>query len=534
MIYLSLLVSALLTTASAGPAVGKRQSTPTGTATTLEERASFFCPPGIDASLPLDAGEEAGLRFCSRLDRWSPATLYSSNPLNVGSGQYRLAASRCAALCTGICRTFSVAPSTPGNATFGCNLYNASVPFRGNTNGGLFYQRQNVSGAQLSLVTLTRTSVATVCPTPVPSANTKVTTITGPTSVTGYPVVYHPPGQQPTTVTASEHVITQTTTVTSTRTTVIDRQTSTVLVPVTRETVGPFYVFVTLQGQVTITEFANNVVTVVVVTIQGALDRPATTSTLAVAPTATPNSFQCPAGIVGQYQDTSKPASVFNLRFCSNTQRWSPADLFSSTPIADASYASAAQACSRRCNSTICQTFSVAPTTVGGSTFNCNLYNATNVFNGPTNGGLFYQRQTAPFVNDQNAAQCVGSLSSVSASGTAYTREFCSRTERWSPATLFDGTVQTGQSMNGVAPIVQAVQKCAARCAGFGSRCATFSTTFTEQNPPTGDAGVPVNFNCNIYNATLRVLGNTQGGAFYRAQSSGFNATAPAVKRFIH
>lgn len=530
----AVLLTALAASVSCSP-VDRRQ-VDDGSAT-LAQRAAFFCPPGIDATLPLDQGREAGLRFCSNIDRWSPATLYSSNPLSVGSGNYRVAASRCAALCTGICQTFSVAPATPGNATFGCNLYNATVPFRGNTNGGLFYARQNVAGALPQTVTQTQTQ--TVCPTPVAPVATVIKTVTGPTNTADvkYPIVYHPVGQAPITVVRSDQVVTKTEITTSTITKTVDGQVTTVVEPVAKETSGPFIVIIAQVGVVQVTQIVNNIVTVVVVKIDGTA--PASTVTQSVAPTATPNSFQCPSGIVGQYQDTTNPGSVFNLRFCSNTQRWSPADLFSSTQIPDASYASAARACSQRCNSLVCQTFSVAPTTVGGSTFGCNLYNATNVFNGPTNGGLFYQRQAAQSNDDQQADQCVGSLTSVTGSGVPYSREFCSRTERWSPATLFDGSVQTGQTRNSAAPIVEAVQKCAERCSSFGDRCRTFSTTFTEANPPLGDSALPVNFNCNIYNATLRVPGNTQGGAFYLGplgyeDNGPFITNGTMTRRFIH
>ncbi|CCG82445.1 protein of unknown function [Taphrina deformans PYCC 5710] len=509
---LSLCLLTLAAITQATP-VEKRQSD--GSAT-LAQRVSFLCPPGIDATLPLDAGTEAGLRFCSNIDRWSPATLYSSNPLSVGSGNYRVAASRCAALCTGRCQTFSVAPSTPGNATFGCNLYNATVPFRGNTNGGLFYARQSVAGALPSTTTVSLIETRTTCPVATQAAPNTPAVITGPTNVAAivYPVVYHPAGQVPVTVTNANQVVTQTATVLSTVTTTIQGQVTTTVQSVPQESIAPFVVFIGQVGEIKIQQIILNVVTVIVVQVNGNINVPVTTVTTSAAPTATPNTFQCPAGIVGQYQDTTNSAFTFDLRFCSNVQRWSPADLFSSTQIQGASYASAAQTCSERCNTLECQTFSVAPTTVGGSTFGCNLYNATNVFNGPTNGGLFYQRRPATTSIDQEA-QCVGAPGAVAVSSDSYSREFCSRTERWSPATLFDGTVQTGQRRGSVAPIVEAVNKCATRCSSFGAQCRTFSTTFTDQNAPIGDSAVPVEFNCNIYNNTLRVAGNTQGGAFY-------------------
>lgn len=516
----SLLVSAFVATTSA-LALEKRQADPNAGSVTLGQRASFFCPPGIDATLPLDRDQEGGLRFCSNVDRWSPNDLFQTVLLNVGSRNYRGAAAGCAARCINQCQTFSIAPSMNiNNATFGCNLYNATTPFRGNTTGGLFYARQNRAGALPATTTVTTTT--TVCP----AAVANPVTITGPTNIVNvvFPVVFAPAGQPVVTVTAPGQVVTRTATVT----TVVGGTTT--VVPV--QSVAPFNVFVGQVGSIQVTIIINNVVTVNVVAVNGNVNSPVSTVTTSAAPSAT-NTFQCPAGIVGQYQDTTNPGSVFNLRFCSNTQRWSPADLFSTIPITGASYASAAQICSRNCNSTICQTFSVAPTTVGGSTFNCNLYNATNVFNGPTNGGLFYQRQASPNNNPNQADQCVGSVTPVTAAGITYTREFCSRTERWSPATLFDGTVQTGTTQNGAAPIVEAVQKCAARCSTFGARCQTFSTTFSSQNPPTSDAAVPVNFNCNIYNATLRVAGATQGGAFYLSSLAGQGFNSTMAKRFI-
>lgn len=530
MVY-SIFASLLLASASA-VSIEKRQAAPADGSATLAQRAAFFCPPGIVATLPLDNGQEGGLRFCSNIDRWSPATLFSSRPLSVGSGNYRGAASSCAALCVNQCQTFSVAPATPGNATFNCNLYNATVPFRGNTTGGLFYARQAPAGGLLTTTTIT----TTVCPAAVavataaavaPAPGTVTRTVTGPTAIAAvvFPVIFAQAGQVAVTVTAANQVVTRTVTSTTT----IGGTATAVAV----QSVAPFAVFIGQVGNIEVTTIINNIVTVVVVVVNGNVNSPVSTSTAPVAaPTAT-NTFQCPAGIVGQYQDTTNPGSMFNLRFCSNTQRWSPADLFSSTQIAGATYASAAQICSQRCNSTICQTFSVAPTTVGGSTFGCNLYNATNVFNGPTNGGLFYQRVASINNNPTQADQCVGSVTPVTAGGVSYTREFCSRTERWSPATLFDGTVQTGTQVGATAAIVEAVQKCAARCSTFGARCQTFSTTFSSQNPPTAFAGVPVNFNCNIYNATLRVAGATQGGAFYLSSLAGQGFNSTMVKRFI-
>lgn len=539
--FLSLCLLTLAASTQATP-LEKRQSD--GSAT-LAQRMSFLCPAGIDATLPLDAGTEAGLRFCSNIDRWSPATLYSSNPLIVGSGNYRIAASRCAALCTGRCQTFSVAPSTPGNATFGCNLYNATVPFRGNTNGGLFYARQKVAGALPSTTTISVIQTRTTCPAATQVAPNSPLVVTGPTNVAAvvYPVVYHPIGQTPVTVTNANQVVTRTSTVLRTITTTVQGRATTTVDPIAQESIAPFVVFIGQVGEIKIQQINVNVVTIIVVKVDGDVNSPVTTVT-SVAPTATPNTFQCPAGIVAQYQDTTNAAFTFDLRFCSNVQRWSPADLFSSTQIQGASYASAAQTCSERCNTLTCQTFSVAPTTVGGSTFGCNLYNAINVFNGPTNGGLFYQRRPAATASNGQEAQCVGAPGAVtlSASGNSYSRQFCSRTERWSPATLFDGTVQTGQRRGlDIAPIVEAIDKCAARCTSFGTRCRTFSTTFTDQNAPLGDTALPVEFNCNIYNDTLRVPGDTQGGAFYlkTAQQSNTPPLAPAAngtlaRRYLH
>jgi hypothetical protein len=233
------------------------------------------------------------------------------------------------------------------------------------------------------------------------------------------------------------------------------------------------------------------------------------------------NTFQCPANIAANYADTTFPSSSYALRFCSNTQRWSPADLFNSSQIANSNYAAAAQTCSTRCSAAgtnaaggpLCVTFSVAPTTPGGTTFGCNLYNAANVFNGPTNGGLFYQRVAAAYVTPAQEDQCIGSLPRVTgAPATTYNRIFCSRTDRWAPATLFDSSVQTG---SGSPASVEAIQKCANRCATF-SQCLTFSTTYPSANPPIAESGLPVQFNCNLYNAISRVAGATQGGAFYQ------------------
>ena len=106
--------------------------------------------------------------------------------------------------------------------------------------------------------------------------------------------------------------------------------------------------------------------------------------------------FLCPASI-----DATLPLNntfEFGLRFCSNVDRWSPNDLFSSQQLINLgsrNYREAAAQCAPRCAAFAqCETFSV--TSIGTPTngsFNCNLYNRTTIFRANTTGGLFYARQ---------------------------------------------------------------------------------------------------------------------------------------------
>lgn len=534
--YLNLAASVLLAATASGsalPELAKRQAPPAfaaGGETTLAQRAAFLCPASIDATLPLNNTFEFGLRFCSNVDRWSPNDLFSSQQLlNLGSRNYREAAAQCAPRCASFaqCETFSItAVGTPTNGSFNCNLYNRTTIFRANTTGGLFYarQRNQTQPRFVSTVLLTQT----VCPTPAPPAATTTTTairtVTNPTAtITQFPVVVVIGGQT-ITATAPGQTVTRTSSVNGG----------------TVASAAPINVFIGQTGPIQVTQIINNVVTVVVVVVNGDINRPTTTSTVA-APSAT-NTFSCPADRINEFQSTRRPATQFTLNFCSNTQRWAADTLISTSPVENSNYTGAARECSLRCDAnTACMAFSVAPNAAGSTTFNCNQYDVIRVGNGVTQGGLFYARAETRAAQAGGDPQCVGAVTPVAAGMTTYRREFCEQATRYSPEDLFNSAVVTGRRVGGSEPIVAAVNTCATQCTSFGTRCRTFSVTFNAANPAVvqGDLPIDVRFNCNLYQNSaatgdVRVVAlNTQGGAFYRNDAIRSNSTM-AVRRFAH
>ncbi|BFZ57058.1 hypothetical protein PYCC9005_004108 [Savitreella phatthalungensis] len=522
--FLLVTASAVLA-ASAGtlPELEKRQAPPlfaSGGETTLAQRATFLCPAGIDGALPLNTTHEFGLRFCSNVDRWSPNDLFSSQPLlNVGSRNYRGAAAQCAPRCASFpqCETFSITSiGTPTNSSFNCNLYNRTTIFRGNTTGGLFYARQrNQTIPQPSTVTQVRTTCP-VAPTTNAGVAPGLSTIRNPTAtLTQFPVVVVIQSRT-VTVTAATQTITRTTTIGNAG-----------AAPTVIQSAAPINVFIGQTGPIQVTQIVNNIVTVIVVIVNGDLSRPTTTSTVQAAPSAT-NSFTRPANSVTEFQSVRRPAFAFILSFASNVQRWSADRLTSSTPIADSTYAAAARECSARCDQAAnCQAFSVAPTTAGGSTFNCNQYDVAQVANGNTNGGLFYARTENRASQAGGNPQCLGAVTPVNSGTTTFFREFCAQNSRYSPAVLISGTVVTGSREGSAEPIVGAVRTCAANCANAlpQNTCRTFSVTYTDgPNVVAAIDGIPqpINFNCNLYRndpATgdvPTINAQTNGGAFYR------------------